>query len=466
MPASRRTAVLGATAGAAALSAAVAVALATAPAPHVTAAPAAASTAAGDTAPLPGVAFTLKSTPVSAAALKQLDDLAADSARGMKRQANLVAAASGAKNGMTWKTGCGSNDAVKAVDAKVTLGAWCFDNGDKSSDYWIPQGVATSRSAQLDGFVLSWYHRHLSGSDWVTDGSRITVGKRPLVEKKGAYQPVTLAIPTTTSAGKLTVKDVRPAAPATGSVSAQGVAEATQHQGGVALAGDYLYTADTSGLRVYDVRRTYQVATGKNELGVDPTDGKFYAHNEKYALFQTGMYRPVNAGSCPAWNKAPSAKNKDLCFSTVTYDPTTSPKSLLTAEYKTSGGVTSAKPMRVVRWPLNADGSLKADASGQVKSSVVYGTNLTNVQGVAGYHSGGGDTIYYSQSNGASPGAIYSDRDGDGNAPFKVVGPIGGESLAFDPYSGGDRVYGVTERRNQRMFYWIYRTQLQRPGMP
>lgn len=465
MPAPRRTAVLGATAAAAALAVAGAVALPSGPAEHVTVSKAAAAVGTGDTAPLSGVSFTLKSTPVSAAALKQLDDTAANPAHGMKRQANLVAAASGAKNGLVWKSGCGANDAVKAMNAKLTVGAWCFANGDKSSKYWIPQGVATSRTAQLDGFVLSWYHRHLSGSDWVTDGSRLTVGKRPLVEKAGAYQPVTLAIPTATAAGKLAVKDVRPAAPAPGAASAQGVADAPQHQGGVALAGDYVYTADTSGLRVYDVRRTYQVPTGKTGLGVDANDGKFYAHGEKYVLFQTGMYRPLNAGACPAWDKAPSAKNKDLCFSTVTYDPTTSPKSLLTAEYKTKGGVTSAKPMRVVRWPLNADGSLQADASGQVESMVVYGTNLTNVQGVAGYHGGGGDTIYYSTTL-TAPGAFYSDRNGDGKAPFKIVGPIGGESLAFDPYSGGDRIYGITERPDQRMFFWTYRKQLQRPGMP
>ena len=128
--------------------------------------------------------------------------------------------------------------------------------------------------------------------------------------------------------------------------------------------------------------------------------------------------------------------------------------------------MTSAKPMRVVRWPLNADGSLKADASGRVRSVIVYGTNLTNIQGVAGYHSGNGDTIYYNGSNGASPGSIYSDRNGDGKAPFKLVGPISGESLAYDPYSGGDRIYGVTEAPKKRMLYWIYRKEMQRKGMP
>lgn len=463
MPTPRRTTAIALGAGAAALATAGAVVLQAPSAQAGSAVPRAAA-ATGDTAPLPGVSFTLKSTPVSAAALQRLDEMAANPARGMTRQADLSAASAGAQNGLTYKTGCpAGNDAVKAMDAKVKVGAWCFDNGDKSTDQWIPQGVATSRSRQLDGLVLSWYHRHLSGDKWVTDGSRVTVGPRPRVEAKGAYQPVTLAIPTTTAEGRLVVKDVRPSAAPGGGVSAKGVAEATQHQGGTALVGDFLYTADTAGLRVYDVRRTYRVATGKNKLGVD-ADGKFYAHNEKYALFQTGMYRPENAGACPAWEKPPSAQDKDLCFSTVTYDPTS--KSLVTGEFKTAGGVTAARPMRVVRWPLNDDGSLKADASGRVKSSIVFGGNVLKAQGVGSYHSDGGDTVYYNTSNGGSPGAVYADRDGDGKAPFKLTGPIGGESLAYDPYSGGDRMYGVTERKNQRMIYWTYRKDMQHPGMP
>ncbi|WP_149257712.1 hypothetical protein [Actinomadura sp. K4S16] len=460
-----RTTAIGLGAGAASLAVAVALAPPSGATRDLAVSAVAAAAAPGDTAPLPGVSFTLKAAPVSAEALRQLDAMAADPARGMTRQKDLAAAAAGAANGLTWKSGCGSNDAVKAVDAKVTLGAWCFDNGDKSSQYWIPQGVAISRTAQLDGVALSWYHRHKSGSDWVTDGSRVTVGPRPRVDAKGAYQPVTLAIPTVTAGGKLAVQEVSPANSPAGPVSVKGVDDAKQHQGGVALAGNFLYTADTSGLRVYDVRRTYRVATGQNILGVG-ADGRFYAHNEKYALFQTGTYRPENAGACPAWDVVPSARDKDLCFSTVTYDPTTSPASLLTAEYKIEGGVTSAKPMRAVRWPLNADGSLKTDGSGRVTSTTVFGTNLTHVQGAAVYHSGTGDTLYYDVSNGASPGSVYSDRDGDGNAPFHVVGPIGGESLAFDPYSGGDRIWGITERPGQRMLFWIYRKELQKPGMP
>lgn len=91
----------------------------------------------GDTSALTGVSFKLKHTPVAAAALREVDALAANPARGVTR-VSLASAAAGAANGLTWKAGCGANNAVKAVDAKVRLGGWCFANGDRSTPYWIP----------------------------------------------------------------------------------------------------------------------------------------------------------------------------------------------------------------------------------------------------------------------------------------------------------------------------------------
>ncbi|MBO2446709.1 hypothetical protein J4573_06380 [Actinomadura barringtoniae] len=444
-------------------------------APGATAAPTATAAAAspGDTSPLSGVSFKLKPSPVSPAALAELDQMAANPARGMKRQDGLAPAAADAKRKFTWKKSCpsGAQSAIKALDAKVTLAGWCFatseDAGtgsDQNKKQWIPQGIAYSKTSQLNGIALSWYHRVNKGGKWVTDQGRITVGPSPKAYKAGAYDPVTLAVPTATASGKLVAKEVVPPQPPGGDASAQGTAESTQHNGGVALVGNYLYVAGTSEVRVFDVRRTYQVPTGKDILGVG-SDGKFYAHNAKYVLFQTNKFTPENAGSCPAESKPPSATSKDLCFSTVFYDQTTSPGSLLVSEYKAKGGVTSSRPLRVARWSLNADGSLKTDASGKAVSQVVYKTNLLHVQGVAGYHSGTGDTIYYNTSSSAP--AIFSDRDSDGKAPFKLVGTIGAESFAYEPVSsGGGRLWSVTEQPGKRMLYYTYRKDMQRSGMP
>jgi hypothetical protein len=67
------------------------------------------------------------------------------------------------------------------------------------------------------------------------------------------------------------------------------------------VAGDHLYVADIAGgFRVFDLTKPYKVATGKNVLGVDDTDGQFYAHGAKYALFEEGRYTyDTSAGTLP-----------------------------------------------------------------------------------------------------------------------------------------------------------------------
>ncbi|RFU39828.1 hypothetical protein DZF91_20285 [Actinomadura logoneensis] len=435
---------------------------------------AAVSTTPGQTTTLSGVSFKLRWKPTDPAAMSALDRLAADPRAAMKSVSlREVAADTADVRRLTWKTKCSqtARSAVGALDARIKVGAWCpeFRAGmsDETSASWTPQGVAVSRTAQFDGLALSWYHvKDPKAKNPVTDMARLTVGKRPEVSRTGGYHAVQLAIPTRDASGRVAAKDVAvQLGGASGGMSAQGVAEAPLHAGGVSIVGNYAYLADTAGgLRVYDLRRTYRVTPGGG-LGVG-SDGKFHAHGEHYVLFETGRYQfdRTAYGSCPEWTVKPSAVNRQLCFSTVTYDPTYPTPSLLTAEYKLSGGISSTRPVRVVRWPLASNGRLVA-SGGVVTSKVVYGTVTPNVQGVAAYYRAGqGATIYYSVSGGGavSPGRIISDRAG--RNPFTIVGVIGGESFAFDPYSGGDRIWGVTEHSGKRMVYWAYRKSLQPAG--
>ncbi|MFC4906416.1 hypothetical protein [Actinomadura gamaensis] len=453
----------------------------------VAAAPrAAVSATPGQTTTLSGVSFKLRWKPTDAAAMTALDRLVADRRTAMKAVSlRDVAADRTDLRRLTWKnSGCSSTarSAVAALDARIKVGAWCPDyrsgKNDEGTANWIPQGVAISRGAAFDGLALSWYHlKDPNAAEPVTDMARLTVGTRPEVNKTGGYHAVQLAIPTRDASGKVVAKDVdirlgeagtgtgTAAGAGAGGMGAQGVAEAPQHAGGLSIVGNYAYLPDTSaGLRVYDLRRTYRITPGGG-LGVG-SDGKFHAHGERYVLFEVGRYviDQKATGTCPAWKTKPSALNKQLCFSTVSYDPSYPTPSLLTAEYKLSGGVGSARPMRVVRWPLAANGTLAA-SGGVVTSKVVYGTVTPNVQGVAGFYKAGqGATIYYSVSGGGAvrPGTIFSDRAG--RNPFSIVGVIGGESFAYDHYSGGDRIWGVTEHAGKRMVFWAYRKNLQPKG--
>ncbi|RMI44243.1 hypothetical protein EBO15_13940 [Actinomadura harenae] len=435
---------------------------------------AAISTTPGQTSTLPGVSFKLTWKPTDASALTALDRLVADKRTAMKAVSLRDVAADGTDvRRLTYKSGCSktAQTAVAALNAKVKVGAWCPDfrtgKNDEGSANWIPQGVATSRTSRLDGLALSWYHvKDPKAKSPVTDMARLTVGKRPEVSKTGGYHSVQLAVPTRDASGKIVAKDVSvDLGHATGGMSAQGVAEAPQHAGGLSIVGNYAYLPDTAaGLRVYDLRRTYKVTPGGG-LGVG-SDGRFHAHGEHYVLFETGRYqfdRTAN-GSCPAWDVKPSAQNKQLCFSTVSYDPTFTTPSLVTTEYKLAGGMSSNRPIRVVRWPLASNGTLAA-SGGVVTSKAVYGTVTPNVQGVATYYKAGqGVSVYYSVSGGGAtrPGRIISDRAG--RDPYTLPGVIGGESFAFDPYSGGDRIWGVTEHAGKRMVYWAYRKSLQPKG--
>ncbi|WP_157429563.1 hypothetical protein [Actinomadura oligospora] len=439
----------------------------------VAAAPRAAiSTTPGQTTTLSGVSFKLRWKPTDPAAMTALDRVVADKRTAMKAVSfRDVAADATDLRRLTWKSGCAARTAVSALDARVKVGAWCPDfrsgKNDEGSPNWIPQGVATSRTTQFDGLALSWYHvKDPKAANPVTDMARLSVGRRPEVNKTGGYHSVQLAVPTRDASGKVVARDVSVGlGGAGGGMSAQGVAEAPQHAGGVSIVGNYAYLADTAaGLRVYDLRRTYKVTPGSG-LGVG-SDGKFHAHGEHYVLFEVGRYQfdRTAYGSCPAWTVKPQALNKQLCFSTVTYDPTFPTPSLVTAEYKLSGGLSSTRPARMVRWPLASNGTLAA-SGGVVTSKAVYGTVTPNIQGVAAfYRAGQGTTIYYSVSGGGAtrPGRIISDRAG--RNPYTLTGVIGGESFAFDPYSGGDRVWGVTEHAGKRMVYWVYRKSLQPAG--
>ncbi|MCW2900985.1 MAG: hypothetical protein JWO67_3250 [Streptosporangiaceae bacterium] len=398
-------------------------------------------------------AFKLKWQPTAPQALQEIDGLVADGTHGIKTTSMATVAADG-EHTLAWKTGCSTDAAaVNGLDGKVTMGAWCFPSD--TANTWFPQGVAISRTSTLDGVVLSW-------DDESTRRTRITVGPRPAVETSGKYRVAMLAVPSLSAAGRLMVSDVRPKP-----VSTQGVDDLGLHAGGIAVDGDRLYVADTAGgFRVFNLKKPYEVPTGKDTLGLDPGDGQFYAHQAKYALFEEGRYvYDSSAGTCKSDTLAPDSPSRNLCFSTVSVDRSYPTPGLVTTEYRRTSGVVAGKPVRVVRWPLNADGTLKTDAGGVVTSTTVYGTYTPRIQGVVAHYTTGQKTsVYYDTSLSASSGevlagTIYSDRGG--RDTWSISGPKGGESFAFDPYAGGDRIWSVTEAQHMRMLFWVYRDELQ-----
>jgi hypothetical protein len=413
----------------------------------------------GETATI-DASFKLTWRPTDQAALTEIDDLVAAGTHGISH-AQMSAVAADGNRTLRWKSGCpAGNDAMDAMDAKVRLGAWCFDNDDANNS-WYPQGVGISRTSTLSGVLLGWYHQNSAGE---TDMTRISLGARPPVETDGSYRIVLLAVPTTTASGQLAMQDVRPVR---ADLSTKSVDDLGLHAGGVAVAGDFLYVADTAGgFRVFNLSKPYQVATGKSGLGLDDTDGKFYARGAKYALFEEGRYAyDTAAGTCKPDTQAPDGPGRNLCFSTVSVDTSYPTPGLVSSEYRRTAGVVAGKPVRVVRWPLNADGSLHT-AGNVVTSTAVYGTYTPRVQGVAAhYDSAQQTTVYYNTSftdgNGVvQPGTVYSDRGG--RDAWSVVGARGGEAFGYDENNtDGHRLWSVTEHPDLRMLYWVYRDEMQ-----
>ncbi len=404
--------------------------------------------------------FKLTWRPTDPAALAAIDDLVDDGTHGISRAQMSTVVADGNRT-LRWKSGCpAGNNAMDAMDAKVRLGAWCF-TGDDAYNTWYPQGVGISRTSTLNGVLLSWYHRNSAGE---TDMTRITVGARPSAGTNGSYRIVLLAVPATTDSGRLAMQDVQPVR---ADLSTNAVSDLGLHAGGIAVAGNHLYVADTAGgFRVFNLSKPYQVATGKTGLGLDAADNRFYARGAKYALFEEGRYAyDTSAGTCKPDTQAPDGPGRNLCFSTVSVDNSYPTPGLVSSEYRRTAGVVAGRPVRVVRWPLNADGSLRA-TGGVVTSTTVYGTYTPRIQGVAAhYNSAQRTTVYYNTSytdgNGVvRPGTVYSDHGGR-NA-WSIAGTRGAEAFGYDENNtDGHRLWSVTEHPNLRMLYWVYRDEVQ-----
>ncbi|GAA3447741.1 hypothetical protein [Planomonospora venezuelensis] len=302
-------------------------------------------------------------------------------------KANRVAARRGAR-------GTGAFGSMKPRPADW----YCFDAGDNDVTDWYPQGLTGSADAGVAGnvYVVSWYFKP---ADAPERGIRLSF----LNAQTLRYRHVLLV----------------------GVGPDGGIVPIDIHAGGVAWYGDLLYVADTTrGFRVFDTRHIYEV-NGEDGETIGRKDGVYNAFGYRYVMPQTG-----------AWTSTTGTAR----FSFAAVDRDSAPDLLVSGEYVDEPGRTG----RVARWPLAADGTLRAGGDGVADALDAYALPGAKIQGALSR----GSTWYLSQSAGAS-----------GNGTLIVAG----EKLARRPYPIGpedltrvrDQVWSVSEFPGRRVVYGV-----------
>lgn len=282
----------------------------------------------------------------------------------------------------------------------------CFDATDTEQSEWLTQGIAGTgewRTAESPGggqhyLVATWCWRGSEGIDEADVCNRAEPVKRTRVSvisvERNAYRNVELVEPY-----------LEPAQGREPVVASRGI---LLHAGGAAIAGRWLYVADTEWLYVFNLDHFLQSGTGPYEL--------------------------------PVWARYviadPADRERNNPFSSISIDGSGDEPRLVAAEYR----LNRRDDALVTVWPLEADGRLP-DAR-PVRSRRAYTIDgdgpIDRVQGVAAH----GDTFLFTESSDTlervRPGARRDDADqctkwGDG----------GGEDLYASPAQ--DVVVGINE---------------------
>ncbi|CAM05395.1 hypothetical protein A8924_6570 [Saccharopolyspora erythraea NRRL 2338] len=298
---------------------------------------------------------------------------------------------------------------------------FCWGQGDDSTEAWIPQGLTASwdadPSGKVDGhraLVTSWYEK--GGAD---RGVRVTFANHD-DPKKPKYRHAILVAPTADG----------------------GIAPVKTHAGGIAWVGDNLYVADTwGGLRVFDLRHIWKGAADPTHEAFKVDGDKVLAADYRYVIPQVGRYcvpSPSDASKCNGDGGSPS---KDVLRTSFIGVDRQSGR-LVTGEFHDQD-----TGKRLVRWPLAADGSLKADG-GKVKAAEAYRVPHARMQGGVSV----GDTFYTTSSENGAPGAWHRMRAGEKPAT-EGLGIQGPEDMTYDPAS--KRVWTLSEHANKRAVFPI-----------
>jgi hypothetical protein len=271
-------------------------------------------------------------------------------------------------------TGCNSEELAALPIAPTATVKWCFNTEDATSDVWAPQGLTSSGDADDDG---AWGTKRAILSGWVfsdTASSRYNDARVGFIDYTNPAAPeyrwVYLVDPNSTGSD---------------------FSAAKTHIGGMIWYGDKLIVNavgnGTVALRVFSMSHILETTSTAADIG-KVSDG-WAAYGYKYVMPQIGYYT-YSSGACSM-----SSDTAVPCFSSISLDRSTSPDSLVTAEYFSD----QAKAGRLIRYPFGTDYRLP-DSTTPVEA---YASHVGNQQGVLSFN----NRWYVTHSSATAHGQLW-----------------------------------------------------------
>lgn len=326
---------------------------------------------------------------------------------------------------------CDSTETAALPIAPVATAAMCWDTVDAAGTVWNPQGITTSGDADNDG---AWGANTvlLSGWQYTVDDGRRNDARVAFIDytnpASAAYRWVYLVAPDSTGST---------------------FAAAKAHAGGMIWYGDKLLVSAAGNsnvaIRVFSMSHILQATDGAATIG--KTSSGYAAYGYQYVMPQVGYYTYAD-GDCDL-----STNTAIPCFSSLSLDRSTSPDSLVTAEYFANG-----LGGRVARYSFGADYLLAANASNGVAATQAYQTGVANMQGVLSW----GGRWYFAHSSATSNGQLWRGAPGQAGVSKTCTNPGSSDYMcwamhpeALTYFLATGLVWSVTEWPNQRVVFAV-----------
>lgn len=322
---------------------------------------------------------------------------------------------------------CDSDEVASLPISPTATRSMCWDDGDDTTTAWNPQGITSSGDADDDG---QWGVNSVLLTGWnFNSGDRRDDARVSFIDYNDPANPkyrwVYLVEPNSTGTDFTAAK---------------------AHVGGMVWYGDKLLVTAVGNtdvaIRVFDMSRILQMTDGAATIGKNSNGWAAYGY--QYAMPEIGHY-VYNDGTCSMVDNIGTP-----CFSSISLDRSTSPDSLVTAEYFDDG-----TGSRLARYSFDTGYLLKEATSDHVvTASVVYQSGVANAQGVLSY----GGRWYVSHSSATNHGQLWRLTDGAVGASKTCGGSpacwaLHPEALTYW-YSQG-LVWSVTEAPGQREIFAV-----------